>query len=111
MFHILISNRMHGYPPFNAHINFIVSGPPPKIRHTSQQAIQAGDNQDQEPELGRLLLLASTSLLIHLKQGVIIPYGRKFSRDPSFTEGPSLKISRSNFRRWTFQSFSTHNTH
>ena len=38
-----------------------------------------------------------------------LPYSWKFSRDPIFTEGPSSKISRSNFRRWTFQNCSTHN--
>ena len=38
-----------------------------------------------------------------------IPYGRKFSRDPIFAEGPSSKISRSNFRGWKFQGCSTHN--
>ena len=37
----------------------------------------------------------------------VIPYGRKFSRDPIFAEGPSSKISRSNFRGWTFQGCST----
>ena len=31
-----------------------------------------------------------------------IPYGRKFSRDPIFAEGPSSEISRSNFRGWMF---------
>ena len=38
-----------------------------------------------------------------------IPYSRKFSRDPIFAEGPSSKISRSNFRGWMFQGRSTHN--
>ena len=39
-----------------------------------------------------------------------IPYSGKFSRGPTFAEGQSSKISRSNFRRWPFQNFSTHNT-
>ena len=34
---------------------------------------------------------------LSLSQG--LPYGRKFSRDPIFAEGPSSKILRSNFRR------------
>ena len=35
------------------------TGPPPKKRCTPQQVtVQAGDNQDQEPQPGKLLLLA-----------------------------------------------------
>ena len=37
-----------------------------------------------------------------------LPYSRKFSRDPIFAERQSAKISRSNFRGWTFQNCSTH---
>ena len=40
----------------------------------------------------------------------IIPNSQKFSRDPIFTEGQYAKISWSNFRGWTFQKCSTHNT-
>ena len=32
----------------------------------------------------------------------LLPYSRKFSRDPIFADGRSAKISRSNFRGWTF---------
>ena len=32
----------------------------------------------------------------------MIPYSRKFSRDPIFADGRSAKISLSNFRGWTF---------
>ena len=31
-----------------------------------------------------------------------------FSRNPIFEDGPSAKISRSDFRGWTFYNFSTH---
>ena len=33
-----------------------------------------------------------------------ILYSRKFSKDPIFANGPSAKISQSNFRGWTFQN-------
>ena len=33
-----------------------------------------------------------------------IPYSRKFSRDPIFAEGHYAKISRSNYRGWTFRT-------
>ena len=47
---------------------------------------------------------------IHVYTIVTIPYSPKFSRDPIFAEGQSAKILRSNFRGWTFQNCSTHNT-
>ena len=45
----------------------------------------------------------------HVSLWAVIPYGQKFSRDPIFAEGPSSKISRFNFRGWTFQGCSTYN--
>ena len=48
------------------------------------------------------IILYSWKYQRRLRTCTCVPYSRKFSRDPIFTEQQSANILRSNFRRWPF---------